>query len=438
MFDFEEKYCMRWKTLAISRLGDYNYCNFIKIALEVPIMKPISKIAKGIAPSATLSIDATAKQMKADGINVIGFGAGEPDFNTPEPVKAAGIQAIIDNQTRYTPATGILPLRKAICAWIAKECGGAQYKPEQICVTSGAKHNVYIALQALCNPGDEVILPAPCWVTYTEAIKMVGAIPVIIPTTEDTRFQMTPEMLQNAITPNTKCVILTTPSNPTGMVYSKQELEALAEVIIRNDLYVISDEIYNELIYKGEFTSLVSLGDEIKERTVLINGASKTFAMTGWRIGFAAANAEISKAMGNYLSHSTGNPCSISQYAALEAYTSKEDLAGDMINAYAERCKYFVQRVNQIPGVSCLEPDGAFYIFMNVKELFGRTFCGVTINSSSDFASALLEKALVAVVPGEAFSAPGYVRWSYAVSMENIREGLDRLERFLHNEPTTC
>lgn len=393
-------------------------------------MKPISKIAKGIAPSATVAVDSLAKQMKAEGIDVIGFGAGEPDFPTPDLVKVAAIKAISDNQTKYTPAAGILPLRKAIADWMEKQYG-ITYQPTQICVTSGAKHNVFAALQVICNPGDEVILPSPCWVSYEEAIKMAGAEVTLVATTEETRFKMTPAMLEAAITPNTKAVILTNPSNPTGMLYSRQELESLAEVVVRHDLYVISDEIYDQLVYQGEFVCFATLSEEIKERTIIINGASKSFAMTGWRIGFAAANEEISKAMANYLSHSTGNPCTVSQYAALEAYSSEEDLVGKMQLAYTRRRKYFLERISKIPGVSCLEPDGAFYIFMNIKELIGRTIQGVKINSSADFAQTLLEKGLVAVVPGEAFHAPGYIRWSYATSMENIREGLDRLERFL-------
>ena len=393
-------------------------------------MKPISSIAKGIAPSATVAVDTLAKQMKADGIDVIGFGAGEPDFPTPDSVKVAAIKAISDNQTRYTPAAGIMPLREAICQWLKREYG-VDYRPGQICVSSGAKHNVFIALQAICNPGDEVILPAPYWVTYEEAIKMTGAVPVVVETTEQTRFKITAEMLEQAITPKTKALILTNPSNPTGMLYSKQELEAIAQVVLKHDLYVVSDEIYDKLVYVGEFTCFATLGEEIKQRTILINGASKSFAMTGWRIGFAAANEEISKAMANYLSHSTGNPCSVSQYAALEAYSTQEDLLTKMQLAYARRRKYFLERIKKLKDVSCLEPDGAFYIFMNIKPLLGRTIQGVTINSSADFAQALLEKGLVAVVPGEAFGAPGYVRWSYATSMENIREGLDRLEKFL-------
>ncbi len=393
-------------------------------------MKPISKIAAGIAPSATMAIDSLAKQMKADGIDVIGFGAGEPDFNTPDHIKAAALEAIEKNQTRYTPSNGILPLRQSICNWMEKEIG-VTYKPSQICVSSGAKHNVFIALQTICNPGDEVILPAPYWVTYAEAIRMAGAVPIIVATTEKTGFKLTPAMLDEAVTPKTKCLILTNPSNPTGMLYCESELRALADVILKNDLYIMSDEIYCSLVYQGKFVSMAALGEEIKARTILINGVSKSFAMTGWRIGFAAANDEISKAMSNYLSHSTGSPCSISQYASLAAYAGSQQPTLEMVKAYDERRKYFVQRVNQIPGISCLEPEGAFYVYMNIKSFFGRTIHGVKIESSDDFAKVLLEKGLVAVVPGTAFGADGYLRWSYATSMEQIKAGLDRLEHFL-------
>ena len=396
-------------------------------------MKPISSIARGISPSATMAIDSMAKQMKASGIDVISFGAGEPDFNTPDHIKEAGIQAIENNQTRYTPSTGVLPLREAICDRILKDTG-VHYSPSQICVTSGAKHNVYIALQAIINAGEEVILPAPYWVTSAEAIRMAGGVPIIVETTEETGFKLTPEMLSSAITPRSKAVILTNPSNPTGMVYSREELQGLANVIQRHDLYVISDEIYYMLCYDKPFVSIAALSEDLQERTIMINGVSKSYAMTGWRIGYAAANAEIAKAMGNYLSHSTGSPCSISQQAALAAFSASQEPSLEMKKAFDERRKYFYERVQNIPGVSCLLPEGAFYIFMNIKELIGKTIKGVKINNSNDFASALLEKGLVAVVPGSAFGADGYVRWSYATSMENIKEGLDRLERFLADD----
>lgn len=393
-------------------------------------MKEISRVAKDIAPSATMAIDTLAKQMRADGIDIIGFGAGEPDFNTPSHIKEAGMKAILENKTRYTPSTGIVSLRQSICDWMEAEIG-VSYLPAQVCVTSGAKHNVFVALQVLCNPGDEVILPAPYWVTYAEAIRMAGAVPVIVETSEETGFKMTREMFEGTITPKTKCLILTNPSNPTGMLYSREELEMIADVVLKNDLYVISDEIYCSLVYKGKFTSFASLGHDVKLHTVLINGVSKSFAMTGWRIGFAAADDEISKAMANFLSHSTGSPCSISQYASLAAYTESQEPTEQMRKAYDERRKYFVSRVNAMKGVSCLEPEGAFYIFMNIKEQYGRTIQGMEIHSSTDFANALLRKANVAVVPGTAFGMDGYLRWSYATSMENIVEGLNRLEAFL-------
>ena len=396
-------------------------------------MKPISAAAQSINPSATLAIDTLAKQMKAEGIDVIGFGAGEPDFPTPDYIKAAAVAAIGNNETRYTPASGTVQLKKDICAFMKREFD-VDYEPASICVATGAKHNIYIALCTLLNPGDEVILPAPYWVTYEEAIRMAGGMPVIIETTEETRFKVSAEVLESYVTDKTKAVILTSPSNPTGMVYTREELAAIADVIVKHDLYVISDEIYHRLTYKGEFTSIASLGEEIKKRAIVINGVSKTYAMTGWRIGWTACEPSIAKVMGNYLSHSTGNACAISQAAASAALTGDQTPAEEMKKAFDERRRYFVERVNKMDGVSCLEPDGAFYIFMNIKQLFGRTMYGMKIETSADFASCLLKNGLVAVVPGNAFGAEGYVRWSYAVSMENIREGLDRLEKFLKGE----
>lgn len=393
-------------------------------------MKPISKIAEAIQPSATLAISELSKNMKAKGIDVIGFGAGEPDFATPEKIKQAGIDAIASNKSHYTPSAGILPLREAICAYL-KNTFGLSYSAKQVCVTSGAKHALYIAFRAILNPGDEVILPAPYWVTYAEAIKMCGAVPVIIETTEQQRFKITAEMLQAAVTDKTKCVVLTNPSNPTGMLYSRQELVSIADVIVNNDLYVMDDEIYATLVYSGEFTSIASLGEDIKARTLIINGVSKTYAMTGWRIGFVVANEEISKAIVTYLDHSTGNPYNAAQYAAMEAYSGDQSCAEEMKREFEKRRAYFIKRVNDIDGVSCLEPDGAFYIFMNVKEQIGRTIHGEKIESASDFSQALLKHGLVATVPGIAFGAEGYIRWSYATSMENIEKGLDRLEAFL-------
>ena len=393
-------------------------------------MKPISKLAQGISPSATLAIDALAKQMIADGIDVVGFGAGEPDFNTPDYIKAAAVKAIEDNKTHYTPASGTVDLKKGICAFMKREFD-LDYAPECVCVSSGAKHSIFIAMQAILNPGDEVILPAPYWVTYAESVRMAGGVPVVIETDEKTNFKVSAEEMAKYITDKTKMLVLTSPSNPTGMVYTRDELQKIADLMVKNDIYVLSDEIYYYLTYKGEFTSIASLGEEIKKRTIIINGVSKTYAMTGWRIGWSLCEPTIAKVMANYLSHSTGNACSISQAAALAAITEITNDTAEMKKAFDERRRYFVDRVNKIDGVSCLEPEGAFYIFMNIKELFGRTFYGMKIESSADFASCFLKNGLVAVVPGNAFGADGYVRWSYAVSMEKIKKGLDRLEVFL-------
>ncbi|MCI8539571.1 MAG: pyridoxal phosphate-dependent aminotransferase [Oscillospiraceae bacterium] len=369
--------------------------------------------------------------MKADGIDVIGFGAGEPDFNTPENVKEAGIQAIRDNFTKYTPAAGMMPLREAVCRRLKEDCD-LDYKPSQVVVASGAKHNVYIALRTLVNPGDEVILPAPYWVSYLELIKMVGGVPVIVETTEADGFKIKPEKLAAAITPKTKCIIFNNPSNPTGMVYTKADLEPLAKLCVENEVYIIADEIYYGLLYDGlEFTSFAALGEDVKEITILINGVSKSYAMTGWRVGYAVANEKIAKIMSNFLSHSTGAPSSISQRAAVEALVGPQEAVGSMRQSFEERRDYLVNRMNQIEGVSCIKPEGAFYVMMNMEKLVGKTLHGMEIHGSDDFASAFLKYGLVATVPCSGFGAPNYVRWSYATSMEHIKEGLDRLEKFL-------
>lgn len=394
-------------------------------------MKELSFLAQEVHASTTLAIDSLYKQMRAQGLDVIGFGAGEPDFNTPDEIKEAGIAAIRANKTKYTPAAGILELRQGICKRLEEDCS-VHYEPTQIVVASGAKHNVYVALRALCNPGDEVILPGPYWVSYLELIRMVGATPVTLDCGEAEHFKLTASRLEAAITPKTKAIILNNPSNPTGMMYTKGELEALAEVCLKHDLYVISDEIYYRLAYDGaEFTSFASLSPEIKERTILINGVSKSYAMTGWRVGYAAASPVIAKVMANYLSHSTGAPSTISQWAALQALIGPQEQISVMRDEFESRRNYLVERMNAIPGVSCIKPQGAFYVMMNMEKLVGRTLGGVTITGSDSFAQAFLEQALVAVVPCSGFGAENFVRWSYATSMENIKAGLDRLEKFL-------
>ena len=394
-------------------------------------MKELSRIASAVHASTTLAIDAKAKQMKADGLDVVGFGTGEPDFDTPENIKLAAIAAINEGKTKYTPAAGISPLRKAVAESLKRELD-LDYDFTQIVIASGAKHNLYAALRTLVNPGDEVILPAPYWVSYDEMIAMVGGVSVIINATEAQNFKVTAAQLEAAVTEKTKAVILNNPSNPTGMLYSKEELEAIAAVCVKHDLYIIADEIYFKLLYDGRtFTSIASLGEEVKERTIIINGVSKSYAMTGWRIGYAAAPAHIAKIMANYLSHSTGAPSTISQWAAVEAFNGPQDTIEDMRKVFEERRNYIVARMNSIEGVSCIMPDGAFYVMMNIEKLKGKTIGGTVINTSDDFAMAFLEKELVAVVPCSGFGAPDFVRWTYATSMENIKEGLDRLERFL-------
>ncbi len=394
-------------------------------------MKELSRIASAAQASTTMAIDSMFKQMKADGIDVIGFAAGEPDFNTPDEIKEAGIAAINSNNTRYTPARGTMELRQAVCDRMKADCG-VEYAPNQVVVASGAKHAVYIALRAIVNPGDEVILPAPYWVSYIELIKMMGGVPVVVTATEEENFKLSADKLAAAITPKTKALILNNPSNPTGMMYSREELEVIADLCVRNDLYVIDDEIYYSLVYDNKkFVSLVSLGEEIKERTILVNGVSKSYAMTGWRIGYACASEPIATVMANYISHSTGSPCAVSQKAALAALTGSQEKVETMRQAFEARRNAMVEGMNAIPGVSCIMPEGAFYVMMNLKDILGKTLHGVKVETADDFAALFLKKGLVAVVPGTGFGAPGFVRWSYATSMENILEGLRRLRDFL-------
>lgn len=397
-------------------------------------MKTLSRIASTVRASTTLAVDSLAKQMKADGYDVVGFGTGEPDFDTPDNIKEAAYAAIRDGQTKYTPAAGIIPLRKAIAARLKTDCG-LDYDYTQIVVASGAKHNVFLALIALLDPGDEVILPAPYWVSYYEMIRMAGGEPVIVTATEQQQFKITPEQLEAAITEKTKVFMINNPSNPTGMLYSRDELLALAEVCVKHDLYIISDEIYYSLVYgDNEFVSIATLSEDIKNRTILINGVSKSYAMTGWRIGYAAANPDIARVMSNYVSHSTGAPSTISQYAALEALTGEQEGVSEMRRVFEERKDYIVSRINAIPEVSCIVPDGAFYVMMNIEKLIGKTLGGRVIENDEDFAMAFLEKGLVAIVPCASFGAPNFLRWTYAASMDSIREGMDRLEKFLKGD----
>lgn len=393
----------------------------------------LSKKTYSVKPSPTLAIDAKAKSLKASGVDVISFGVGEPDFDTPENIKEAAIKAIRSGFTKYTPVGGTDELKTAIIEKLKKD-NGLIYEKNEIIVSCGAKHCLYNIAEALYDAGDEVILPAPYWVSYPDQIVLNGAVPVIVKTDEGNAFKITPEILKANLSKKTKALILNSPSNPTGLAYDRKRLEAIAEIAVKHDFYIISDEIYEKLIYDGfEHVSIASLGDEIKQRTIVVNGISKSYAMTGWRIGFAAGPKDIINAMTNIQSQSTSNPTSISQKAAVEALTGTQDFILKMVSEFDKRRKYMVERLNMIKGVSCIKPVGAFYAFPNVSSYYGRSFKGNSIKSSMDLSAYLLDEAKVAVVPGAAFGDDKYIRLSYATSMENIQKGLDRIEDALSN-----
>jgi len=391
----------------------------------------LSVKSQTISPSPTLAIDAKYKEMLANGIDVVGFGAGEPDCDTPDHIKNAAIEAIKSGFTKYTPAVGTLDLRKAICKKFLDD-NGLTYGVGDIVVSNGAKHSLINVFSAILNPGDEVIIPAPFWVSYPEMVKIADGIPVTLDTTEENGFKFTAEQFAKSITPKTKAIVMNSPSNPTGMIYTESELRAIAKVAVENNIFVVSDEIYEKLVYDGnEHISIATFGEDIKKLTIIVNGVSKSHAMTGWRIGYTASTPEIAKIMGNVQSHAASNPCSISQVAATAALNGPQDSIEEMKKEFVTRRNYMVDRINSIDGVSCLKPEGAFYVMMNITKLFGREINGKVINTSDDFCDALLENNKVALVPGSGFGAEGYVRWSYATSMKNIENGLNRLEEFL-------
>lgn len=379
----------------------------------------LSLRVKDLKPSITLEITAKAKKMRSEGIDIISLSAGEPDFNTPDLVKEAAKQAIDDNFTRYTPAAGILELRKGVAEKLKRD-NNLEYSPECISLCSGAKHAIYNVIQVLCDPNDEVLIPAPYWVSYPEMVLLASAKPIIIPTTESMNFKITPDLLEKYVTKKSKILILNSPSNPTGMVYSGEELKALSEFVCKNDLIVISDEIYEKLIYDGEHVSIASFHDEIKQRTIVVNGFSKSHAMTGWRVGYTAARIEIARAMNNLLSQSTSNVSSITQKASLAALLVEESVIQNMRDEFLKRRDLIVDRLNNIAGVTCLKPEGAFYVFPNIKNL--------QRGPSMIVANELLDQAKVAVVPGIGFGADENIRLSYACSAEDITEGLNRFE----------
>ncbi len=389
----------------------------------------IAKRARAIKPSPTLAVAAKAKAMKAQGIDVVDFGVGEPDFDTPENVKEAAIRAIRDGYTKYTPAGGTDELKDAVIEKFKRD-NGLAYERSQVLISCGAKHSLYNIAEALFDPGDEVIIPAPYWVSYPDQVLLNDAQPVIVATTEEEGFRISADALARAVTKKTKALILNSPSNPTGLAYDRKTLEAIAKLAVQHDFYVISDEIYEKLLYDG-FThvSIASLGDAIKERTITVNGVSKSHAMTGWRIGYAAGPKDVIAAMANIQSQSTSNPTSISQKAAVEALRGPQDCIGIMNAEFDKRRRYMIERLNAMPGVSCLMPVGAFYAFPRTAALYGKSLAGRRVANSSDLASLLLDEAQVALVSGDAFGADPYIRLSYATSLESIRKGLDRMEQ---------
>lgn len=391
----------------------------------------LSHRANKIKPSPTLAIDARAKAMKAKGIDIVNFGVGEPDFDTPANVKEAAIKAIRDGFTKYTPVGGIDSLKEAVREKFRKD-NDLDYAHEEIIVSCGAKHSLYNIAQALFSPGDEVLIPSPYWVSYPDQVLLNDAIPVFLETHEADFFRVKPEALESRITGKTKAIILNSPSNPTGLTYGRRDMEGIAEVLLKHDLYVISDEIYEKLTYDGfEHVSIASLDSGIKAKAIVVNGLSKSYAMTGWRIGYAAGPKEIIKAMTNIQSQSTSNPTSISQKAAVEALRGPQDSVGIMLGEFDKRRKFLVNELNSLPGVSCITPTGAFYAFPDTSQIYGKSDGDRRITSSSDLALYLLEKASVALVPGEAFGNDNYIRISYATSVNEIQKGIDRIREAL-------
>lgn len=391
----------------------------------------ISEKAKRVKPSSTLAIDSKFKAMKAEGIDAVGFGTGEPDFDTPEDIKNACKDALDRGVTKYTPASGTLDLKKAVCRKLLRD-NGLTYQPTDIVISNGAKHSLTNIFMAICNPGDEVIIPAPYWVSYPEMVAMADGKSVILNATEENEFKISASDFESAITPKTRAIIINSPSNPTGSVYTEEELRAIADVAVKHNIYVISDEVYEHLVYdNSKHVSIASFGEDIKKLTIVVNAMSKTYAMTGWRIGYTACEKELATAMANIQSHATSNPNSFAQAASCVALDGSLDCVNMMKAEFKKRRDYMYKRINEIDGVSCIMPQGAFYIMMNIDQIIGHTIYGKMISGSDDFAQLFLEKALVAIVPCSGFGADNYLRWSYATSMESIEKGLDRLEKFI-------
>lgn len=391
----------------------------------------LSERAGLIEPSATLAMGAEARKLKAQGLEILDFALGEPDFDTPKNIQDAAIQAIRGGKTHYTPPAGIPELRQAI-AKLYTEQHGVATEPAQVVVSNGAKQAIHNALMATCGPGDEVIIPAPYWVSYSDLVKLTGAKPVIVPTTEEQGFKLSPEQFQNAVTPRSKILMLNSPSNPTGVVYERSELAALARAVLKTNVGVLSDEIYEQLVYgDAQPTCFAGLDPALPERTITISGVSKSYAMTGWRIGWSVAPAAVSKFMSDLQSQETSNPGSVSQWAALEAITGPQEAVAEMKAEFTKRRQYVLERIERLPGITCAAPGGAFYAFMNISSTFGKTLGGKKITDSTSFCMAALSVANVALVMGSAFGAEGYARMSFATDLETLGKGFDALERFL-------
>jgi len=393
----------------------------------------ISERVKNINPSQTLAITAQALEMKREGKKVISFAAGEPDFGTPKNIREEAISAVKEGFTHYTTSSGIIELKEAIAEKFKKD-NKIDYKTSEIIVSTGAKQCLFNAILTICDPGDEVLLPTPCWVSYTEQIKFAGAVPVFINTYQEEEFKLSAAQVEEKITPSTKLLILNSPNNPTGAVYEQEELKKIAQLLLKYNFYCICDEIYEKLVYDNvKHLSPASLSDEIKEKIITINGVSKSYAMTGWRIGYAAGPKEIIQGMSKIQGHSTSNPNSIAQKASVEALNGDQGTIEEMRKAFDERRKYMVRRLNEIEGISCLTPAGAFYAFPDISKILERgiEYNGKKISDSFDLSNFILKEAEVALIPGSAFEAEEYLRLSYAASLEDIKEGLDRIEKIL-------
>ena len=394
-------------------------------------MLPISKMAAAVQPSATLAAGAKARQLKTEGKIVFDFSLGEPDFTTPKHICDAGYKAMLDGHTHYTAASGLAELRSAVARWYKKNYG-FEFSPEQVIVSNGAKHSLHNALAAMVGPGDEVIIPTPYWVSYSDLVQMTGASYVLVPTTEENGFKITPAQLKAAVTPRSKLVMINSPGNPTGSVYSRAELEALADTVLEMKVGVISDEIYEQLVYgNAKATCFATLRPKLAESVITISGVSKSYAMTGWRMGWCIGPAHVIKAMGNVQSQETSSPSSISQYATIAALDGDQKCVAEMRKEFEIRRDLVCGRLRALPGIRCPIPDGAFYAFFNVSSYFGKTLKGKKITDSASFCAAALETVHVNLVQGSAFGAEGYARLSFATSKEQINKGIDKLAEFL-------